>query len=241
MVVTTLLKCLRTMVRPGRRRCLDEKKCAKKLLIFGRRHLAAPPHQSFARLEEVGTDQAINLTIANGEEFRRQASGITGVPAEELFDMGALDVITTGKHISDKREISVFRNGGRESHKPGRRVYAQVFSSQDARMGDWTKHRSAGITYAVMNLQGRVFMSSNDGPFRQADELFKRPRPSRSCSTSTPKPLPRKIVRLVLGRPRKQPFLGTHTHIPPPTRYPCRKHGLPMWTRQTGPYDSVMA
>ena len=30
------------------------------------------------------------------------------------------------------------------------------------------------VPYAVINLQGRVFMASNDDPFRTADQLLKK-------------------------------------------------------------------
>ncbi len=53
-----------------------------------------------------------------------------------------------------------------------------------------------GQPYAVMNLQGRVFMSSCDDPFRKADDLLARspvnPPPKSSSSTSTAKPPPKK-------------------------------------------------
>ena len=32
----------------------------------------------------------------------------------------------------------------------------------------------AGVPYAVINLQGRVFMAANDDPFRVADQLLQK-------------------------------------------------------------------
>ncbi len=48
-------------------------------------------------------EHAIDLVLANGENAAA-GFGITPPLAEELFEMG-IDVLTTGNHIWDKREI----------------------------------------------------------------------------------------------------------------------------------------
>ena len=55
------------------------------------------------RLPGLVKDHAIDLVIANGENSAG-GFGITGSLAEDLFELG-IDVITTGNHIWDKREI----------------------------------------------------------------------------------------------------------------------------------------
>src|SRR5580658_10310293 len=54
-------------------------------------------------LQEIITEEKIQLAIANGENSAG-GFGITPLIAEELFSLG-LDVITSGNHIWDKKEI----------------------------------------------------------------------------------------------------------------------------------------
>ena len=54
-------------------------------------------------LQDIIATNRIDLTIANAENSAG-GFGITPAIAEELFEMGA-DVLTSGNHIWDKREI----------------------------------------------------------------------------------------------------------------------------------------
>ena len=60
------------------------------------------------RLPELQKEHAVDLTIANGENSAG-GFGITPQIAEELFELG-VDVITTGNHVWDKREIIDYMN-----------------------------------------------------------------------------------------------------------------------------------
>ena len=60
------------------------------------------------RLPELRKQHSVDLTIANGENAAG-GFGITPQIAEELFELG-IDVITTGNHIWDKREIIDYMN-----------------------------------------------------------------------------------------------------------------------------------
>ena len=55
------------------------------------------------RLKELVRENGADLIIANGENSAA-GFGITPALAEELFELG-IDVITTGNHVWDKREI----------------------------------------------------------------------------------------------------------------------------------------
>lgn len=55
------------------------------------------------RLPGLVRDRKIDLIIANGENSAA-GFGITPALAEELFELN-IDVITTGNHVWDKREI----------------------------------------------------------------------------------------------------------------------------------------
>ena len=60
------------------------------------------------RLPELQKKYAVELTVANGENAAG-GFGITPQIAEELFELGT-DVITTGNHVWDKREIIDYMN-----------------------------------------------------------------------------------------------------------------------------------
>ena len=73
------------------------------------------------RLTGLVKDHAIDLVIANGENAAG-GFGITGALAEDLFELG-IDVITTGNHIWDKREIvDYFKMADGNQHSMARRL-----------------------------------------------------------------------------------------------------------------------
>jgi 2',3'-cyclic-nucleotide 2'-phosphodiesterase len=116
------------------------------------------------RLPGIVRDQAIDLIIANGENSAA-GFGITPALAEELFELN-IDVITTGNHVWDKREIvDYFQMVEGNGHGPARRVCVRRIIPRTCPAGECIRAQ-AKIPYAVINLQGRVFMASNDDPFR---------------------------------------------------------------------------
>ena len=125
------------------------------------------------RLAEIIRDRTIDLVIANGENSAA-GFGITPALAEELFELN-IDVITSGNHVWDKHEIvDYFQNVGSNGHGPARRVLRPANYPSD--MPGWGVYQGlkGKIPYAVINLQGRVFMGANDDPFRIAHQLLKK-------------------------------------------------------------------
>ena len=73
------------------------------------------------RLPELMKQHAPDLVIANCENAAA-GFGITPPIAEELFDLG-IDVMTTGNHVWDKREIlEYFQMDDANPHSPVRRL-----------------------------------------------------------------------------------------------------------------------
>ena len=60
-------------------------------------------------LSKIIQDHEINFTILNGENAADDGRGITKLIAEEFFNQG-VDVITSGNHIWDKKEIADYIN-----------------------------------------------------------------------------------------------------------------------------------
>src|SRR2546429_264521 len=114
------------------------------------------------------SQREIDLVIVNGENAA-SGFGITPRLAQELLNLGVA-VITGGNHSWDRKEIleylphepRLLRPANFPEGNPGSRTYVGTAKN--------------GTKYAVLNLQGRVFMTQIDDPFRKADsELEKLP------------------------------------------------------------------
>jgi calcineurin-like phosphoesterase len=125
------------------------------------------------RLPELQKKYDVELTVANGENAAG-GFGITSQIAEELFELGT-DVITTGNHVWDKREIIDYMNSanGNEASLARRVLRPANYPAGTPGFGWYQGRTRSGVDYAVINVQGRVFMANNDDPFRVVDELLK--------------------------------------------------------------------
>jgi 2',3'-cyclic-nucleotide 2'-phosphodiesterase len=144
----------------------------------------------------------LDLVIANAENAAG-GLGLTFSTARELLDAG-VDVLTSGNHIWDQKEIIPYLDGNLPivrplNYPPG--VPGQGYLTRDH--------------VAIVNLIGRTFMNNYDCPFRTMDALL--PRLRNTCAVI--------IVdfhaeatseKVALGRyldGRVSAVLGTHTHV----------------------------
>ncbi len=112
-------------------------------------------------------EHRVDLVIMNGENSAA-GFGITPKIADELLALGA-DVITGGNHSWDRKEILRFIPDEPRLLRPAN------FPKSPGR-GLYVGTSRGGVRFAVLNLQGRVFMVQLDCPFRTADaELAKIP------------------------------------------------------------------
>ncbi len=179
-----------------------------KLLFIG--DVFGSPGRSFLkeRLPELISDYEIDLIVANGENAAGGA-GLTAAVAGEFFAMG-VDVITSGNHIWNQKEIFTFiesearilRPANYPPGVPGR-------GSAIYRAGD-------GTPVGVINVCGRIFSPQNfDCPFRALDAEIERIRTAAPVlivdfhgeATSE------KIAAGWYVDGRVSAFLGTHTHV----------------------------
>src|SRR6266849_254789 len=187
------------------------------------------------RLADLVQQRNIDLVIANGENSA-SGFGITPRIAEELFGQG-IAVLTGGNHSWDRKEIMEFM-----PHEP-RLLRPANFSEDAPGKGLYIGTAKNGVKFAVLNLQGRVFLATNDDPFKKADaELAKIP-PDVSfvlvdmhAETTSEK--------IALGwylDGRVTAVVGTHTHVAT-----ADEHVLPNGTAyitdvgMTGPHDGVI-
>jgi 2',3'-cyclic-nucleotide 2'-phosphodiesterase len=118
-------------------------------------------------LAEIVSRERVDLVIINGENSAA-GFGITPKIADEIFALGA-DVITGGNHSWDKKEIQEYIVNEPRLLRPAN------FPKSPGR-GLYVGTSRGGVRFAVLNLQGRVFMAPLDCPFRTADaELAKIP------------------------------------------------------------------
>ncbi len=195
-------------------------------------------------LPHVLETNAVDLLIVNGENAAG-GFGITPSIAEEIFDLGA-HVITTGNHIWDKKEIVDYMAVPADSHVRGRRIIRPAnYAVGTPGFGVYEGALPNGTKYAVMNMQGRVFMNSCDDPFRKADELL-----HGIAKNSGAKVILLDIhgeatsEKAALGwylDGRVTAVLGTHTHVPTADERILR-NGTAYQTDvgMSGPFDSVI-
>jgi metallophosphoesterase (TIGR00282 family) len=192
------------------------------------------------RLPGIVREHKIDLIIANGENSAA-GFGITPALAEELFELN-IDVITTGNHVWDKREIvDYFQMVEGNGHGPARRVLRPANFPPDMPGQGLYQGFKGKIPYAVINLQGRVFMASNDDPFRTADQLLKQIDAKIIFVDIHAEATSEKISLGWYLDGRVTAVVGTHTHVPT-----ADERVLPNGTAyitdvgMTGPYDGVI-
>lgn len=189
------------------------------------------------KLPELVKEFNPDLILANGENAAA-GFGITPALAEELLGLG-IAVLTSGNHIWDKKEIMPYLSDPAHA----RLLRPANYPGQAPGRGLFVGKNSSGVPYAVLNLQGRVFMTSLDCPFRAADALLE----------SIPASVKIRIVdahaeatseKIALGwylDGRVTAVLGTHTHVPT-----ADERVLPKGTAyitdlgMSGPYNSVI-
>ena len=112
-------------------------------------------------LRRLTRESPIDFVIANGENAAG-GKGIDPASAEELQDAG-VDVITTGNHVWQNREIVPYL-------QENRRVLRPLNFAPGVPGAGWVVRPARnGVGVAVVNLIGRVFMGPADCPFREID------------------------------------------------------------------------
>lgn len=186
-------------------------------------------------LPGVVKDHDIDFIIANCENAA-SGFGITKDIVEELFRYD-VDVLTSGNHIWDKKEVADFIEDYDNLLRPA--------NYPDMNPGWGTAVRSAvsGEPVGVINLEGRVFMRPLDCPFIKAKEESEKLKTLAKIvivdihaeATSEKKALGWFLDGQVTA------VLGTHTHV-----QTADEEVLPGGTAyitdvgMTGPFDSVI-
>ena len=108
-------------------------------------------------------ERKIDVVIVNGENVAG-GKGFTRKALDELYAGGA-DVVTSGNHVCDKKDVFAF-------------VDEEPFLVRPANYPEGTPGKGYCIfpfktaNIAVLNLSGRSFMPTLDCPFQKADEML---------------------------------------------------------------------
>ena len=186
------------------------------------------------RVQDIVAQRSVDLVIANAENSAA-GFGITPKIAEDLIALG-ISVLSGGNHIWDRKEIFEYF-----PHQP-RLLRPANFPPGSPGSGLYVGEKN-GTKFAVLNLQGRTFMTPIDDPFRTAAaELEKIPPDVKvilvdmHAETTSEK---QAMGWFLDGR--VSAVVGTHTHVAT-----ADARILPGGTAfitdvgMTGPHDSVI-
>jgi hypothetical protein len=186
-------------------------------------------------LGRIVAEEGISLVVANVENAAG-GFGITPLVAEELLSFG-IDVMTTGNHVWDKKEIYDYLPRQPRLLRPAN------YSEELPGSGVYTGNARNGVPCAVISLQGRTHMPASDCPFKKADQILSALDPQFKV----------KIVdfhaemtseKMAMGwhlAGRVSAVVGTHTHIPTAdTRILPGGTAYQTDVGMTGPYDSII-
>jgi metallophosphoesterase (TIGR00282 family) len=149
-----------------------------------------------------------DLVVVNVENAAA-GFGITPEIADKFFDMGA-DVLTTGNHIWDKREILDYLE------REPRLLRPVNYPAGCPGRGDYVATTVSGNRVAVVNLQGRVFMPLTDCPFQAADRALSslQGRADVVVVDMHAETTSEKMAMASYLDGRVAFVFGTHTHVP---------------------------
>ncbi len=186
-------------------------------------------------LPELQQEHEVDFTIANVENAAG-GFGITADIARDILDYG-VDVMTSGNHIWDKKEVVQYFSKEPRLLRPGN--YPPGLPGTDS----FVAATRVGVMAAVLNLQGRVFMPIIDCPFRRAEVQIERL--SRQAQVIIvdfhAEATSEKMAFSWFLDGKVSAVIGTHTHIPT-----ADERILPQGTAyisdvgMTGSYNSVI-
>ena len=156
-------------------------------------------------LPRVRAELGIDAVVVNAENCAA-GSGITAALAKEIFSAGA-DAITLGDHAWGQKEFAGQIGGIDNLVRPAN------FPAECPGRG-WCLVVKPTFRFAVVNLEGRVFMSPSDCPFKAADRAL----------AEIPKDVPVFVdfhaeatsEKITMGHyldGRVTAVVGTHTHV----------------------------
>lgn len=152
----------------------------------------------------------LDFVVVNGENAAH-GFGLTGAICEELFSAG-VDVITTGNHVWDQREVIPYI--GRET-----RVLRPLnYPEGTPGIGAHVYANGNGARLMVLQVMGRLFMDPLDDPFAAAEKALQNQRLGASVDCIVADiHAEATSEKMALGHVldgRVSLVVGTHSHVP---------------------------
>ena len=160
-------------------------------------------------LKKIQDDFQIDFTIVNGENAA-DGFGITENICKELYSYG-VDVITTGNHLWDQKEISDYIDRDDRLLKPFN------FAEGSPGIGFNKYVLNDGKSIAVINIMGNLFMRSCDNAFFKIEEVLNKLEDEDISFIFVDFHAEATSEKMAMGHHldgRVTAVVGTHTHVP---------------------------
>ena len=162
-------------------------------------------------LKDILEKKKIDFVVVNGENAADQGVGITEAISNDLFNSG-VDVITTGNHVWDQKEI--INHIERET----RLLRPENLASNSPGKGFGIYESKNGFKVGVLNLMGNIFMKKCDDVFESA-KIFKNKYKLKEDYDFLVVDFHGEITseKMAMGHffdGKATLVVGTHTHVP---------------------------
>ncbi len=186
-------------------------------------------------LPQLVAERSVDFVIANCENAAA-GFGITREVVEDLYSY-RVDVLTSGNHVWDKREVLDFIDDYETLLRPAN--YPEGVPGR----GSVVVPAPGGTYVGILNLAGRVFMPAVDCPFRTAEreiQKMKRKAPVVIVDFHAEATSEKQALGWFLDG-KVTAVVGTHTHVQTADEE-IRPGGTAYLTDagMTGPFDSVI-
>ena len=153
----------------------------------------------------------VDFVILNGENAADPGVGITKEIVEEFFKVGA-DVITTGNHVWDQKEIIEFIDTEKRLLRPQN----LTTGSPGNGFGIYVSKNQKKV--AVINLMGNVFMKRSEDVFQEAKKIIQTIKLKKDADfiivDMHAETTSEKMAMGYLFDGKATMVVGTHTHVP---------------------------
>ncbi len=207
-----------------------------KILFLGDVMGRSGRHSLRDHLPQAITDHNIDFVIANGENAAG-GFGITKNICHELYSYG-VNVITTGNHLWDQKEITSYIDKDQNLLKPFN------FAEGSPGLGFNIYELANKEKIAVINIMGNLFMRSCDNAFFKIEEVLQKIDVKDLSFIFVDFHAEASSEKMAMGHHldgRVTAVVGTHTHVPTADAN-IMEHGTAYQTDagMCGDYDSVI-
>ena len=153
----------------------------------------------------------LDFVIVNGENAADPGVGITEENAKDFFDAGA-DVITTGNHVWDQKEVLEFINDEKRLLRPQNLIKGSPGNGS----GIFKSKNNKKV--AVINLMGNIFMKKCEDVFEEAKNIIQSIKLKKDADFIVVD-IHGEITseKMAMGHfldGKATMVVGTHTHVP---------------------------